>query len=233
MLTRSKLTTMILALGVVAPLFVVSCGPTQKVKRTLALNDLSLRARTAAKNGDDERALELWQEYVDRRPHSDSAEFQLGMTEARLGMYTEAIGHLTTAHDLRPGRIEYIEGLADTYAQAGRPDDMMKLLRETADEGERGSGHLRLARYAQRVGLLDEAKQGIRSAMILAGDESAEPYMAMADFARQIGDAGLEERALRQALWFDRSSDDLDQRFLALGITPGPSLAMVPGQGMD
>lgn len=206
-----------------------SCGPTQKVKRTLALNDLSREARTAAENGDDQKSLELWQEYVDRRPHSHFAEYQLGMTEARIGMYTEAIGHLTTAHDLRPGEIKYIEGLADTYIQAGRPQDMMDLLQETSGEGGRVSGQLRVAKYAQEAGMLDEAKQAIRMAMSFGGGETAEPYMAMADLARKAGDKKLEEQALRQALWFDPASDDLDQRFLALGITPGPSLAMVPG----
>jgi lipopolysaccharide biosynthesis regulator YciM len=214
-------------------LLTASCGPTQKVKRTLALNQLSLKARTAAANGDDQQALEHWQEYIERRPHAHFAEFNLGMTEARLGMYRSAIEHLTTAHDLRPGNVEYIEALADTYYAAGRTEDMMTLLQETSSEGEGSEGYLRLARYAQQAGLLDDAKQAIRSAMIFDKGESAAPYMAMADFARQISDKELELRSLRQALWFDRASDALDQRFLALGITPGPSLVLTPEYLMD
>ncbi|MGJ8635544.1 MAG: tetratricopeptide repeat protein [Phycisphaerales bacterium] len=227
MLKRSivAITTLCLVFALLA---IAGCGPTQKVKRTLALNDLSREARTAAENGDDQKSLELWQEYVDRRPHSHFAEYQLGMTEARLGMYIEAIGHLTTAHDLRPGEIKYIEGLADTFIQAGRPQDMMDLLQETSGEGGRVAGQLRVAKYAQQAGMLDEAKQAIRMAMSFGGGESAEPYMAMADLARKAGDKSLEEKALRQALWFDPASDELDQRFLALGITPGPSLAIAP-----
>ncbi len=109
----------------------------------------------------------------------------------------------------------------------------MSLMRETSSEGEPGSGHLRLARYAQRVGQLDEAQQSIRSAMILLRAESVEPYMAMADLAQHIGDSDLEEKSLRQALWFDPGSDQLHSRFLALGITPGPSLAIHPGLDED
>ena len=205
-----------------------SCGPTQNIRSKLALNELSFRARTAVSNGEDQRALVLWQEYVERRPHSDFAEFNLGMTETRLGMYGQAIGHLTTAHDLRPGNIEYIEGLAEAFILADRAEDMMSLMRGTAGEGELGSGQLRLAGYAQRVGMLDDAQQAIGSAMMLIGEESDEPYMAMADLARLIGDAALEEKSLRQALWFNPGSDTLDSRFLALGITPGPSLAIHP-----
>ncbi len=224
MLNRS---IVILALSSIA-LALGSCGPTQKVKRTFALNDLSVRAKRAETAGDMERALELWQEYVERRPHAHFAEYELGRIESELGMYTEAIGHLTTAHDLRPANIQYIEQLADTYIKAGRPDDMMQLMRETVNEGEDGAGYLRLARYARRVGLLDDSKLAIQSAMIYAGTESPEPYIAMADLAKQIGDRDLEINALRQALWFDPASDELNQRFLGLGVIPGPSLALEP-----
>ncbi len=225
---RLIVTGTIVFLAIFFVLSVASCGTARKVKRTFALNELSVQARMAAQRGDDERSLELWQEYVERRPHAHFAQFNLGQTESRLGMYGQAIGHLTAAHDLRPGNIEYIEALADTYILADKVENMMSLMANTVFEGEPGEGHLRMARYAQQVGLLDEAKAAIRSAIVYFDGESAEPYMAMADFAQMIGDADLEERSLRQALSFDETSDELDQRFLALGITPGPSLAIVP-----
>ena len=209
-------------------LLLSACGPTQKVKRTFDLNSLSLKARAAARDGDDQRSLELWQEYVERRPHAHYAEYELGMTESRMGLYTAAIGHLTTAYDLRPGNIQYIESLADTYILAGRAEDMMSLMRATTREGGEVAGQLRLGQYAQRVGMLDESKQAIATAIVFSNGESADPYMAMADFARLAGDSVLEEKSLRQALWFDPGSDNLHQRFLALGITPGPSLAINP-----
>jgi len=211
-----------------AAILLSSCGPTQKVKRTFALNDLSLKARAAARDGDDQRSLALWQEYVERRPHAHYAQYELGITESRMGMYTAAIGHLTTAHDLRPGNIQYIESLGDTFISAGRAESMMSLMRGTAAEGGNVAGQLRLARYAQSVGMLDEAKRAINLAMMYSNGESVEPYMAMADFARHAGDSALEEQSLRNALWFDPGSDNLDSRFLALGITPGPSLATNP-----
>ncbi|MBL4809956.1 MAG: hypothetical protein JKY43_07880 [Phycisphaerales bacterium] len=226
MSTRSIYTLILISVAVLLS----SCGPTQKVKRTFALNDLSLKARAAARDGDDRRSLELWQEYVERRPHAHFAQYELGVTESRMGMYTASIGHLTTAHDLRPGNVEYIETLGDTFILAGRADAMMSLMQATAAEGGDVSGQLRVGRYAQRVGMLDEAKQAIGLAMMYSNGESVEPYLAMADFARQIGDAEFEESSLRKALWFDPGSDNLDSRFLALGITPGPSLAIDPAK---
>ncbi len=205
-----------------------ACGPTQKVKRTFALNDLSMRAKRAETAGNMDQALSLWREYVDRRPHAHFAQYELGRLESEMGNYTEAIGHLTTAHDLRPANIQYIETLGDTFIKDGKVDSMMQLMRETVNEGEEGSGYLRLAQYARRVGLLDDSKLAIQSAMIYAGTESPEPYIAMADLAKQIGDRDLEITALRQALWFDPASDELHQRFLGLGLIPGPSLALEP-----
>ncbi|MFK7758658.1 MAG: tetratricopeptide repeat protein [Phycisphaerales bacterium] len=210
-----------------ALLLLSSCGPTQKVRRTFALSELSSQARWAAIQGDDQKALELWTEYVDRRPQSHSAQFGLGSVQARMGMLPQALGHLTTAHDLRPGNIEYIEKLADALIEAGKIDEMMNLLQATSSEGGIVEGNLRLARYAKQVGMLDEAKLAIRNATV-SSDSGIESYIAMADFAQQINDTKLEEWALRRALWFDRSSNELDQRFLALGITPGPSLAINP-----
>ncbi len=229
MFTRSIFTLITVSVAILLS----SCGPTQKVKRTFALNDLSLKARAAARDGDDQRSLELWQEYVVRRPHAHYAQYELGVTESRMGMYSAAIGHLTTAHDLRPGNVEYIETLGDTFILAGRAEKMMSLMRGTVAEGGKVSGQLRLGRYAQSVGMLDEAKQAIGLAMMYSNGESVEPYMAMADFARAIGDSVLEEDSLRKALWFDTGSDNLDSRFLALGITPGPSLAINPSEDQD
>jgi Fe2+ transport system protein FeoA len=50
----------------------------------------------------------------------------------------------------------------------------------------------------------------------------------MADFASTIGDTDLEVRSLRQALWFDRTDEQINARLVALGMIPGPSLAIRP-----
>lgn len=230
---RSITILSILCAGLCAGLLIPSCGPTRKIQRTLNLNDLSREARTATAQGENQRAVELWSEYVDRRPHSDVAQYNLGMSLLTVGSNSQAVGHLTTAHDLVPGNIQYIEGLADAYIAADRPEDMLSLMTETVGEGGFVAGNLRFADYAQKVGMLDEAKQAIRSAMVFSGGESMDPYMAMADFASEIGNRELEIKSLRQALWFDRSSGFLDQRFSGLGVTPGPSLAIDPRLEID
>jgi len=209
-----------------APL--AACSATEKVQRTLRLSELSGQARAAADDGDDRRALALWREYVERRPHSHSAEYQLGLVETRLGLYDDAITHLSVAHDLRPANDDYIRALAEAYLLAGQTDEMMTLLSRTEQETPSVRTALRTAEFTRRAGFMDDARDAIRRAVALGGGESPEPHLAMADFASVIGNEDLEIEALRRALWFDPDSRALDARFVILGVTPGPSLARNP-----
>jgi tetratricopeptide (TPR) repeat protein len=204
------------------------CDAPRKVKNTLTLNDLHIRAAVAEENGDWEQAYDLWTEYVDRRPQGALAEYRLGLVEMRLGLYEQAISHLRIAHDLQPGSIEYLEALASSLVTVGDQDALMTLLRQTAEEGPDGSGYLRMGRFAQEAGLLDEAHEAYSLAIVAARGESAEPYLAMADFAKMIGDDDLEVRNLRFALWFDRDNPTISNRLSETGMIPGPSLALAP-----
>jgi tetratricopeptide (TPR) repeat protein len=204
------------------------CSSVSKVKRTLALNDIHIQAAVAEDRGDDEAAYDLWTQYVDRRPNSRLAEYRLGLVETRLGLYSQAVGHLRVAHDLAPGNLEYLEALSSALALDGRSEALLKLLRQTVDEGPAGSGYLRLAKFATQVGQMDEAKIAIESAIIHWRGDLREPYLAMADFAHAIEDTDLEILSLRHVLWFDPADAMVLERIEGLGIIPGPSLAVEP-----
>lgn len=206
------------------------CTPVNKVKRTLALNDLHIQASVAEGKGDDATAYELWSEYVDRRPHSPLAEYRLGSVETRLGKYAQAAGHLRIAHDLKPGNIEYLEALANTLLLAGRTEALMKLLHNTLNEGGGSSGYLRLARYAQQIGQMDEAREALLLAIAHDQSQSATPYLAMAEFAHALGDQSMEIKYLRYVLWFDPSDPSILDRLKSFGLIAGPSLAVNPAQ---
>lgn len=220
--------TSIAIVGVSSSFLVSGCSTAKKVKTTLALNDIHIQAAIAEEQGDDARAHELWSEFVDRRPQSALAEYRLGKVETRMGQYEQAIGHLRVAHDLQPGNIEYLEALADTLVLSNRIDSLMTLLRQTLNEGEPGSGYLRLAKYAQQVGQMDEARESLLLSITQSKGTSALPYLNMANFARSIKDEKLETQYLRYALWFDRADPTVLSRLNELGLIPGPSLALPP-----
>ncbi len=206
----------------------IGCRPVSKVKRTLALNDIHIQAAIAEDKGDYQTAYDLWTNYVERRPQSVLAEHRLGLVEIELGLYEQAIGHLRIAHDLKPGNIEYINALATALLKAGQKDALMALLLETTDEGPAGSGQLRLARFAQQAGLMDEAHQALLRSIIENNGQSPIPYIEMANFANTIGDSNAEIKNLRYALWFDRSDPVILNRLTNLGMIAGPSLALIP-----
>lgn len=222
------LTVLLVSIAGVPLTSMPACSTAKKVKRTLALNDLQIQAGVAEDRGDDQRAYELWSEYVDRRPQSDLAEHRLGKIEARLGRYNDAVSHLRVAHDLQPGNVEYIEALADVLVTTGDRAGLMSLLRDSVEEGEGGSGYIRMAHYAQQAGMLDEAREALQLAIVRARGQSPTPYMAMADFARAVGDRELEVQNLRYALWFDPADQQILARFAQLDMVPGPSLAQQP-----
>ncbi|RMH30460.1 MAG: hypothetical protein D6692_02100 [Planctomycetota bacterium] len=204
------------------------CQPAKKVQRTLALNELQNAAGYAEQQGDTAKAMELWTEYVTRRPHEAMAQYRLGILKLSNGMPREAADHLWIAHDLKPDRIDYLEALAEALHQSGERDAMFQLLRDTIEEGGLAEGHLRYAKFAGRAGLVDEAEESLRIAAALDGDRTDRAYRLLAQLARQTGDTEAEKDAWRHVLWFDRSDEEANARLSELGMIPGPSLALPP-----
>jgi len=204
------------------------CSTVHKVKRTLALNDLQIQASIAEQKGDDDQAYELWTQYIDRRPQSALAEYRLGKVETRLGLIDQAILHLRIAHDLKPAKIDYLLTLADAMVQGNRIDSLISLLQETINEGEEGSGNLRLAHYAEQVGLMDQAHEALQMAIVENRGRSPAPYLALANFAHTVGNHDEEIKNLRNFLWFHPSDPEILNRLDGLDMIAGPSLALQP-----
>ena len=214
-----------------AALLLAGCQPAAKVRRTLALNELQNHAGYAEEQGDDAKALELWREYVDRRPHEAMARYRLGQVLLRNGQADEASEHFRVAHDLKPGRLDYLEALAESLHQSGQREAMFQLLRDTMNEGGLAAGHMRYARFALRSGLVDETEESLRIAAAVEGTQSDAPHRMLAELARQTGDADAEIEAWRTVLWFDATDAEANARLRDLGVIPGPSLATPPRTG--
>ncbi len=203
------------------------CQPTQNRGR-VTLDELQYQAGYAEVQGDDARAIELWGEYVERRPHDAMARHRLGLVLLRTGDPSAASEHFRVAHDLMPARIDYLEALAESLHQSGQREELFLLLRNTMNEGGLAEGRMRHAAYAQRAGLVDEAEESLRIAAALEGTRSDKPYRLLANLAEQTGDAEREIEAWRTVLWFNASDPMANARLRALGVIPGPSLAQPP-----
>lgn len=211
---------------------IAGCQQSGNAPRTIPLNELQKEAGFAELQGNDAKAIELWTEFVRRRPHDAMARHQLGVVLLRSGDSATAVEHLRVAHDLKPSRIDYLESLIEALYQNGQKDDLFLLLRDTMSEGGLAEGRMRYASYALRAGLVDEAEESLRIAAALEGTRSDKPHRLLAALAQQTGDADREIEAWRTVLWFNSSDPMANARLRALGVIPGPSLA-TPPKGMN
>lgn len=221
-------TLLLIVMLLATPLIAPGCSTARKVKTTLAANEALVAAGAAEDEGDLQKAYEYWTQYVEMRPHEANGEYRLGRVENMLGKHRDAANHLRIAHDLKPGNVTYIEELALALTESGQREELLSLLHATVNEGADGSGYIRLARYASRAGMMDEAREALMTAVALNGGTSPTPHIAMADFARETGDTEAEVLALRHALWFDPADATILARIRELGVIPGPSLALDP-----
>lgn len=208
--------------------WVSGCQTTKKVSNTLALNELENRAGYAELQGDDAAAMDLWGEYVRRRPHEAKGQYRLGALLLEHGDARRAVDHLWVAHDLKISNIVYLETLAEALYQAGERETMFRLLNDTLEEGGLANGHLRLAKFAARAGLADEAEESLRIAAAIDGTSNDRAYRQLAHLARQTGDPDAEIEAWRTVLWFDVRDAEANARLAEMGMIPGPSLALPP-----
>lgn len=214
---------------VAATLGGAGCKARQVVKQSSELTRLRAEANEAYAAGEFERALGAYSAYVEARPHSAWARHWLGRTYLELGEARQAREHLEIAHDLEPENMAYAESLADALVALGEPEDLFAFLERLAQTDPTSAGQLRVARYAERLGFMDEALIAYRKAVAIDGDRSPEAHRAMADFYRRIGDREGEVASLRKVLWFDAQDRAAVERLEELGEIVGPSFAVHPG----
>jgi len=207
----------------------VGCKARQVVSQSAELTKLRAEANEAYAAGDFERASRAYSAYVDERPHSPWARHWLGRTYLNMDQADQAREQLTIAHDLEPENMEYAESLADSLLALNEPEALFGFLERLAAMDRSSAGQLRVAKYAERMGFMDEALIAYRKAVAIDGDSSPVSHRALADFYRRIGERSGEVTQLRKVLWFDSDDAAAVERLEELGEIVGPSFAVHPG----
>ncbi len=207
----------------------VGCKARQIVVESADLTKLRSAGNEAYAGGEFERAATAYEAYVERRPHSAWARHWLGRTYLQLDEPRQAREQLEVAHDLEPENMEYAESLADALVALGEPEDLFAMLDRLAMMDRTSAGQLRVARYSERMGFMDEALIAYRKAVAIDGSTSPEAHRALADFYRRIGERSGEVSQLRKVLWFDTQDPAAVERLEELGEIVGPSFAVHPG----
>lgn len=192
------------------------------------LPNVRASGNTAYYSGDYAGALEHYQEYVSRKPEDIQGRIDLGRTLLALNRPSEAREQLVIVYDREPNHPEIADLLARAMVEAGDPDRAERFLGDRARERGRWEDYVLLGRYNTLVGKPDEARVALVTAARVAGREHVEPYLALAELFRTVGDEPREIERLRNALWIDRDNARAYERLRELGQVPGPTLALPP-----
>ncbi len=179
-------------------------------------------------NGRYEQALPYNSEFVDRKPSDAQGQYELGRTLLALDRPGDARQHLTVAYDLDPRNETYVEALAESMLRSGDSESLYALLRRRVSEQGRVEDHLRLGRFAHRLGNADEAHRAFLNAAEVDGGRTVEPQRTLAEFYRAIGDDDREVERLRMVLFFEPDNPQTGARLRELGYVPGPSFSLPP-----
>jgi len=203
----------------------VGCGSQKTIPqvRTVGIN--------AYADGDYETARGAYQEIITRQPSGADDHYQLGRTLMALGRNREAREQFDVAVSIAPRERAYWLALLDSVYQAGEYDELLDMVRARIRDRGDWRDAVVLGEYLDKGGLKDEAEEAFAQAVELGNGTSAGPYIAQAKFYRSIGDKARELKALRYALSFDLENPEVNARIRELGQVPGPSLAIVPGEG--
>ncbi|QOJ01391.1 MAG: tetratricopeptide repeat protein [Phycisphaeraceae bacterium] len=174
-----------------------------------------------------------YQEYLDRRPENTTVRYGLARSLAAQGRWPEAREEYRALVDINPLDDRFVDGYVDAMYQTGDTVQLLDFLNQRAAGRATVSDHLRLGRYAQRIGDIDGAKAAFANAARLDGGRSVRPWVAQADLFAQIGDTPNELLSLRRAAYVDPMNPEVQERIRTLGAIPGPTAGVRPAEFVD
>ena len=175
-------------------------------------------------------ALTDFSEYVDRRP--DDLEMRVGLarTYLKLDRAKEARIHAIVAMDNRPSEAAYADLLAESLFAANDRDALVTFLQKRVSERGNVADYIRLGKYQQAMGNLDEAKVALLTACRIDAGHSIAPQLAMADMFNKIGDKTNEILRLKMALYVEPSNQIIIKRIASLGGDTDVTAAVRPDE---
>lgn len=225
MLARAK---MLLAAGAWAGVVMVGLGGLGGCQTQRPLFAIMKEGKFALDHQNYQQARDDFAEYVDRRPDAVDARYLYGRALIETNQPREAIEQLNIAVDVAPLNDDYLDAQAEAMYRANEREALTVLLARAASERGRVSDYLRLGRYAQRLGSLDEAQQAFLTAAKLDLGRTASVQRNLADFYGSVGDKEKQVRRLRMAYYLTPQDDELVKEIRRVGEIPGPSFAMQP-----
>ena len=202
----------------------------QSQERTRAIYILEESGQNAHERGNYQLAAEEFEEVVERRPGKLSARIQLGRTLLAAGRPDEAMEHLTAAQAIDPNNDEVVELLARAMLGSVDTEQLATFLRDRAEERNTPEHWMRLGRYLNLAGDVDESESAFLEAAMLDGGRHLGPQLALARFYQALGDTENATRRYRMVLYLDREHEEARSYLRSQGRVPGPGLTLEPAE---
>lgn len=179
-----------------------------------------------------DQAMADFKEYVERLPGDPIGHYNLGRTYLKVSPARPIMAReqLQIAYAQRPNDEEVLEALCQSLLEAKQNEELYKLLRGRAVDRQQISDYMRLAKYAQRLGDVDEAKQAYLTAARLDLGQSVDLQLAIAEFYDSVRDREASLRRLRMAYYLDPNDGRVLDKVKASGAVAGPTFALKPDE---
>jgi len=214
----------------------------------LPADAVRLNAYDAYQAGDYTGARDQFTECVDRNGTDYKAHYYLGLIGLEaMDNPAYARRHLELAHTLReskvrrplvmkvgppdtavppPSRKQVTDALAEAIYQMDANPQLFAFCRDAIDTYGEVDDYLRLARYLQRTGDHDAARNTYIKAIKIALPDDPSGELALAAFYDTIGDRQAALTQLRAAYGIDPEIEGLADKIRAHGMVPGPTIAL-------
>jgi tetratricopeptide (TPR) repeat protein len=136
-------------------------------EQALSINAASLPAihglaRVASLAGDQEKAITIYRQAIQKHPKEASLWFDLGMCHARRKEWAPAVQSMETALELDPRNRNMAKGLGLTLARAGRIDESVACLTKVFGPAQ---AHYSVARMLHHLNQDDLSRQHLQYAL--------------------------------------------------------------------
>lgn len=219
------------AMGLALVLTAAGLGGCTVVSATRAQNQRELGV-AAYNRGEYDLAQMHLRNAIEGAPTGAQQHYWMGRTLLAAGRPVAAQSSFEYALELVPldpqWRPRILDGIAEAMFAQGLRDQLHSFLADCSTRYGTTADYLREASYLRKTGDPDGALVACRKAVRFAGDDSAEPYLAVADFYESINDVPNAVLMLRYAYWIEPQNRQIAERFRRFGIVPGPTLRLKP-----
>ncbi len=197
-------------------------------EREKGIDSYRLMGDSRMSTGQYDQAAANYQEFVDRKPGDPYMRAALGKAYLKSGKPDLAAENLRVAYSQRPQDVGVLDDLAESLVQSKQYDEAFRLLRTNAADRGTIDDHMRLGKYALRMGDSDTARVALLTAARLDKGRNAAPQLALCDFYSDVKDTSAAMKRLRMAYWIAPQQTEVLERCRKLNAITGPTFGVQP-----